>query len=295
MSADYPIGDPTGGAAYGEYNDPLTAAVSIGGSLIGGAMQADAAQGAADTQAAATDRSAAIQQQTARENLAQQKQLFDIQNQQTAAGRGAGYQGFNQIRSMLPGQYMQYNEQGQPIGTATGQDYLTRQFTAEDFAKNVDPGYAFRLQQGQLANQAALNKVGGFVGGNVLTGLNDYTQGMASQEYGNAFNRYQTQRNNIYNTLASIAGLGQTSQQQANQAASSYGTAAGNIATNLANAQTGLITGAGAAQAAGQVGAANAYGNALGNVGNTYMFSQMMRQPTYSPPVNNATSSYWGR
>jgi hypothetical protein len=280
MSADYPIGDPTGGAAYGEFNDPITAAVVVGSQVVGGMMQGDAAQGAADTQAAASDRAAQIQQETAKLNLAQQKQLFDIQNQQTAAGRGAGYQGLTQIRSMLPGQYTQYNEQGQPIGTATGQDYLTRQFTAEDFQKNIDPGYAFRLQQGQLANQAAANKAGGLIGGNALAGLNEYNQGMASQEYGNAFNRFQSQRSNIYNTLASIAGIGQTSQQQANQAASSYGTAAGNIATNLANAQTGLITGAGAAQAAGQVGAANAYGNALGNVGNTYMFSQMMKNPT---------------
>lgn len=299
MSTDYPIGDPTGGAAYGEYNDPLTAAIAIGGQVVGGMMQSDAASSAAGTQAAASDRAAELQRQTAKENLAQQRELFNIQNQQTAAGRGAGYQGLTQIRSLLPGQYTQYNEQGQPIGTATGQDYLTHQFNAQDFQNNLDPGYAFRLQQGQLANQAALNKGGGLIGGNVLTGMNDYNQGMASQEYGNAFNRYQTQRNNIYNTLASIAGLGQTSQQQANQAAMNYGNTAANISSNLANAQTGLITGGAAAQAAGQVGSANALGGAAQNIGNTYLFSQMMRQPAatqaaaVSQPLNSA--AYWGR
>lgn len=260
MSADYPIGDPTGGAAYGEFNDPVSAAISVGGSLIGGMMQADAASNAANMQAA-----------SAAEAQRQQREMFDITNKQNAAGRGAGYQGFNQIRSMLPGQYTQYDEQGNPIGTATGTDYLTRQFSAEDFANNIDPGYQFRLQQGQLANQAALNKAGGLVGGNVLQGLNDYNQGMASQEYGNAFNRFQTQRGNIYNTLASIAGLGQTAQGQQNQ-----------LAQNFANTQTGLITGAGAAQAAGQVGAANALGGAFNNIGNTVAFSQMMKQPAYN-------------
>ena len=267
----------------------------IGGNILSGSMQAGASTDAANIQSASSERAAEIQAKTADKTLAQQKELFDIVNKQTAAGRGAGYQGLTQIRSMLPGQYTRYDENGKPIGTATGSDYLTRQFTAEDFKNNLDPGYAFRLQQGQLANQAAANKAGGMIGGNVLAGLNEYNQGMASQEYGNAFNRFQTQRNNIYNTLASIAGLGQTSQQQANQAASSYGTNAANIATNLANAQTGLITGAGAAQAAGQIGAANAYGGAAQNIGNTLAFTQMMRQPTYNPPVNNDTSSYWGR
>jgi len=260
MSTDYPIGDPTGGAAYGEYNDPLSAAISVGGSLIGGMMQADAASNAANMQAA-----------SAAEAQRQQREMFDIQNKQNVAGRGAGYQGFNQIRSMLPGEYTKYDEQGNAIGTATGQDYLTHQFNAQDFQNNLDPGYQFRLQQGQMANQAMLNKAGGLIGGNALQGMNDYNQGMASQEYANTFNRYQTQRGNIYNTLASIAGLGQTAQGQQNQ-----------LAQNFANTQTGLITGAGAAQAAGQVGAANALGGAFGNIGNTLAFGQMMKQPAYN-------------
>lgn len=227
-----------------------------GGSIVGGMISAGGARDAAGMQAAASQYAAD-----------KQKEMFDIQNKQNAPGRGAGYQSYNLIRSMLPGQYTQYDEQGNPIaGTATGQDYLTHQFNAQDFANNIDPGYAFRLQQGQAANQAMANKAGGLLGGNALAGLQDYTQGSASQEFGNAFNRYQTQRSNIYNTLASIAGLGQTAQQQQNQ-----------LAQNYANAQTGLITGGAAAQAAGTVGAANALGGAVGNVGNALAFNQMMK------------------
>lgn len=243
-------------------------AVAIGGSqLVGGILGANAASDAANTQAGASKYAAD-----------QQKAMFDIQNAQQASGRGAGYQSLNQIRSMLPGQYTQYDENGKPIGTATGTDYLTHQFNAQDFQNNIDPGYQFRLQQGQLANQAAANRAGGLLGGNALQGLNEYNQGAASQEYGNAFNRYQSQRSNIYNTLASIAGLGQTAQQQQNQ-----------LAQNYANNQTGLITGAGAAQAAGQVGAANALSGGLQGAGSSYMLSQMMRQPQ-----NNAINPTYG-
>lgn len=53
MASEYPIGDPTGGAAYGEFNDPVTAVVAAVGDAIGGAAIADAVGGAAAT--AATD------------------------------------------------------------------------------------------------------------------------------------------------------------------------------------------------------------------------------------------------
>lgn len=34
MASDHPIGDPTGGASYGERNDPATAAVVVGSSEV---------------------------------------------------------------------------------------------------------------------------------------------------------------------------------------------------------------------------------------------------------------------
>ena len=106
---------------------------------------------------------------------------------------------------------------------------------------------------------------GGLISGNALKGQEDYTQGLASQEYGNAFNRFQTQRANIYNTLASIAGLGQTAQTASS-------TALGNAATNVGN----TIQGLGAAQAGGQVGVANALTGGIQNAGNSYMLSQLL-------------------
>lgn len=228
-----------------------------GSVVVGSVIQSNAAKNAANTQADAAKYGADVN-----------KQIFDIQNTQQAAGRGAGYQGLNTIRSMLPGQYAQYDENGNYIGQGTGTDYLTHQFTPEDFAAGIDPGYAFRLQQGQMANQRAANIGGGALSGNTLAGLQEYTQGQASQEYNTAFNRYQTQRNNIYNTLASIAGLGQTAQQQTNAAAKSYGENAANLASNAA-----------ASQAAGTVGQANATSNAIQGVGNQMYLANLRNNP----------------
>jgi hypothetical protein len=230
----------------------LSGVGNVASGLIGG----NAAQKAAQTQADAATRAAQMQQD-----------MFNTVNAQGAPYRAQGYNALNQIGSMLPGQYTQYDASGKPIGQATGSGYLTQQFGPEQFAAGMDPGYAFRLQQGQMANQRASNLAGGLIGGNALKGMQDYTQGMASQEYGNAFNRFQTQRGNIYNTLAGIAGIGQTAQGQANQ-----------MAQNNATAQGQLGVGSAAAQAAGQIGQANAYGGAATGAGNAYLLSQLLKQ-----------------
>lgn len=242
---------------------PLGQAMALqgAGSALGGLATANAAKSAAQIQANAAN--------TAAQNTAA---MFNVQNAQQAPYRGAGYNALNQIQGMLPGQYVAYDTLGNPVGTATGSGYLTQQFTPELFQQGIDPGYAFRLQQGQMAAQRQGNVAGGGLGGNVMKGLQDYTQGQASQEYGNAFNRFQTQRSNIYNTLAGIAGIGQTGQTQANQ-----------MATNLANTQAQLGVGSAAAQAAGQIGQASALSNAANSIGqNLFLASLLNQNPSLS-------------
>ena len=222
-----------GGAAAGnKLADALP--YITGGAIASGVIGADAAKAAAQAQVDAANRAAETQ-----------KYIFDTLNQQQAPYREAGYSALKNIQGQLP--------------------YLTSQYSPEDFAKGIDPGYAFRLKQGQMAAERAGNIRG--MTGNVLTGLQDYTQGLASQEYANAFQRNLAQKQNIYNTLAGIAGLGQTAQGQTT-------TAAGNYGTNVAN----LMTGGAAAQAAGQIGQANALTGALGNVMNTYTLANLLGQ-----------------
>jgi type II secretory pathway pseudopilin PulG len=213
----------------------VTAAIIGGGAtLAAGYLGSQAAKSAANKQADAARYAAQLQQEQ-----------FDLTNEQQKPYREAGYTALSDISGMKP--------------------YLTKQFTPEDFAAGIDPGYAFRQQQGQEATNRMANTAGGLIGGNALQGLENYSQGLASQEYGNAFNRFQTGRENIYNTLASIAGLGQTSLGQTTAAGT---TAAGNIGANIANA--------GAAQAGGIVGSANALAGGLTGVGQNYMLSQIL-------------------
>jgi hypothetical protein len=127
---------------------------------------------------------------------------------------------------------------------------------------------AFRQKLGTQATERMANVGGGALSGNTLRALTDYGQGLASTEYGNAFNRFQTERGNIYNTLANIAGMG--------QGAVNTGV---NAAQNFGQQMTGLTTGQGAALAGGQVGAANALGGAAQNVGNMAYLQSLMRPP----------------
>jgi hypothetical protein len=129
----------------------------------------------------------------------------------------------------------------------------------------LDPSMEFRRKLGEQTTARMLNVGGGAISGNTLRGLEEFGQGMASTEYGNAFNRFQTDRGNIYNTLANIAGMGQQSVNTGVQAGTTFG-----------GQQAGIITGQAAAQAAGQVGAANAYSGALGNTGNMMFLNSLL-------------------
>jgi hypothetical protein len=189
-------------------------AAIIGSSLLGGS----AAKSAASTQSAAADRAAELQ-----------KEQFERQVELQAPFREAG------VRAL-------------PELEAASRYTL---FGPEQFSK--DPGYGFRLAEGQKALDRQAAARGGLISGGALKAAQRYGQEMGTQEYTNAFNRYQTERQARLNPLQSLAGFGQTSVNQLGQAGHNY-------ASNVGN----LMTGAGAAQAAGQVGMANAVTGGLG-------------------------------
>lgn len=199
----------------------MTPAAIVGSSLIG----ANAAQEAAKTQADAAT---------------QANQLLAAQYQQQRADLAP----FTQAGLGAQNKLLTYF--GLPGGTQ-GADYgkYAKDFGIADFT--VDPGYAFRLSEGQKALERSAAARGGLLSGGTGKALTSYGQQMGSQEYQNAFNRYQTNRANQLAPLFTLTGSGQASA--ANQAA-----AAGNYGTGAAN----NLTSAGAANAAGTVGSVNA-------------------------------------
>ena len=122
------------------------------------------------------------------------------------------------------------------------------------------PGYQFAMQQGTGAARQMANVGGG--GSNVDRAAQkfaiDYT-------LSSAVPYAQQQRRDIYNTLAGIAGIGQTAQGQQQQ-----------LGMNTANALAQLGIGGASALGAGQVGAANAYASALGGLGQNLTLATLL-------------------
>lgn len=180
----------------------------------------------------------------------------------------ARYQAALQQRvGSIPNAVQAYQTQTQAAAAAPNDPAygsLTRSFTMDDYQQ--DPGYQFRLDQGQQALERSAAARGGLLSGGALKDTTAYAQGMASQEYGNAYNRFNNDQSTIWNRLSGLAGVG----QQANNTIAQVG-------SNTAS-QIGQNTiGAGNAIAAGQVGSANAISNGISQGISGYQNNQLLQ------------------
>lgn len=71
-----------------------------------------------------------------------------------------------------------------------------------------EEGYQFRLGEGKKAIDNTAAARGGLVSGATLKALSDYNSGLASEEYGNAFNRFANQRDYNQNTFEDARNFG---------------------------------------------------------------------------------------
>jgi len=193
-------------------------AIATGTAILGSAVLGGlAANKAAKTQAGAANRAADLQQQQ-----------FERQTELQTPYRQAGERALGKLEA--------------------ASDYTP--FGMDQF--QADPGYAFRLSEGQKALDRQAAARGGLISGGALKAAQRYGQEMGSQEYTNAFNRYQTERNARLNPLQSLAGVGQTATNQMGE----------NIG-NYSNMASQGITDIGRVQAAGGMGQANAFGTGV--------------------------------
>jgi hypothetical protein len=130
-----------------------------------------------------------------------------------------------------------------------------------------DPGVGFRFREGLKALQASKAAGGMMRSGNTMRGITQFGQELASQEYGNAFNRYQAERAARLNPLQSLAGMGQTT---ASTLAGQAGQLGQSVAANM--------IGAGNARASGYAGMANALASGIGQGVNYYQGQQAQKQ-----------------
>jgi hypothetical protein len=226
-------------------------AAILGSSLLG----SRSAGKAADVQAAAADRAADLQ-----------REQFDRQVELQAPFREAGLRALPELEAAS-----KYT----PFGM--------NQFQA-------DPGYAFRMSEGMKGLERSAAARGGLLSGAALKGIQRYGQDLGSQEYMNAFNRYQTERNARLNPLQSLAGVGQTSTNQ-------LGAAGQSMASGVGEA----IGAAGQARASGYMGGASALTQGLGSYMNynqqqnqNALFNQLIGNRGGSPSNADIERMYLG-
>jgi hypothetical protein len=229
-----------------------SALIASAAALGGGAIAAGGAK-----------KAARAQEQAARDAQAANERALERQIGLQEPFRQAGLTAQEQIMQLLG------------IGgdaSAAGYGSLAKPFSQTDFEQ--DPGYAFRQAEGMRALERSASARGNLLSGGTLRGIQRFGQDLASQEYGNAFNRYQIERNARLNPLQSLMGAGQSAT---NVMTGATGQAGQN--------EQGNIMGAGQARASGYVGQANALGGALSSIG----------QAAASYPLLQAQIGYYNR
>lgn len=184
----------------------------------------------------------------------------------------------------------------------------------------IDPGFAFRQQQAQLALDRSASVRGGNLSGAAIKSAAAYQQNLASQEYQNAFNRFETVTQNRYSNLLGVSDRGQAASGaqgqnlintskyagdiglQGEQLAGNYRVGGQEYASsaninaanlqgantiNAANAAGNFLVGKGQAQASGVVGGSNALVGGLTGAANgisgALTLQNVLRNPAVGP------------
>ncbi len=213
--------------------DPLTflAGTSAASSLIGGHEAAKAAKKGAEAQADA-----------AKAANATELQMYNQSREDQMPWLNQGKTSLNQLAQLM-----------QPGGE------LSRRFSMQDFQQ--DPGYQFRLDQGNKGMMNALNARGLGGSGAMMKEAAKYNQGMAADEYTNSYNRFIQGGDTIYNRLAGLSKTGQTTSQQLSGLGQQYAGQYSNNVGQAANARASQYAAKAQATQQGLSGLSNAAGN----------------------------------
>lgn len=225
----------------------VAAGVGAAGSIASGAIQAGGQKAAANTQSGMFNTIVGQEQPFLSGGVGAEKTLSELTGGASPTGTG---------------------------GTASGTDlpggYLTQQFNPTQQDLENYPGYKFQLDQGDLALNSANSAGGSALSGAAMKNLMGFNQGLAASNYGNYFNQFQTQQNNIFDRLQGIASMGEN-------AAGNLGTAGANLGTGIAQAQAG----AAGSIAGGVAGASN-------NIGQSATIASLMSNQGSNPNNNPA-------
>jgi len=148
---------------------------------------------------------------------------------------------------------------------------LLEPFDLEKFEES--PGYQFNLQQGMEAiRKGAAANSGTTYAPQTLRDMGKFAQGTASNEYNNAYNRYNQDQENVYGRLTGVSEAGRGAATQVGQAGTFTG-----------RGQAESIAGGANAKAAGYIGVGNAINSGVGSAYNNYLQQSIInnQSPTY--------------
>lgn len=195
-------------------------AVAIGGAaVIGGATSYLGSQKQSGAANKASQQQLQMFQQT-QANLSPYMQTGQQANQELAHGLGLNGAG-------------QYNPNSP----------LLQPFGLDQFQQS--PDYQFNLQQGQQAIDKAASARGNYYAPQTLQDTAKFSQGLASQEFNNAYQMYNQNQGNIFSRLFQTSGSGQNAAAGLGGLSQSAATGSGLFGTSAGAAQAGGIQGAG--------------------------------------------------
>jgi hypothetical protein len=233
---------------------------TIGGGVFSGYM----ANQASNAQEAAAKQANLYSANAANKSIQSQERMFDKTAAMSTPWRAIGERSLNELYYQMTGQAPSKGfkpADGGPSGEI------------QPFEFEADPGYQFRMDQGIQAVNRGASAAGQLDSGARNKDLIRFGQGLGSDEYGRAYNRWESQRNfdyndrqNYLNRLAAMSGTGQTAAAQTGQAASVTGSGMANTYMNFGNAASNNANALGNAQASGYINTANAGNNMLNNL-----------------------------
>lgn len=264
----------------------------IGGGLASAGIGAAASSSAANAQAGAANNAANLQASEADKATAEQQREFNIQQGNEAPFLATGQDAAKQLEAGL-----------QPGGSLV--QPWTNTFAPPTAAtEQNDPGYQFRLQQGQQALENSASARGGLLSGNTAVAEQQYGQDYSSNEYSNVYNRalqqyqqnyniFQNNQANQFNRLSAASGGGQVAAGQLGQQGQAAAQNIGNIALT-SGAQIGnQINNAAAARASGYIGSSNAITGGINNIGQSLMLQSLLNNQN-NASINPTAGAYPG-
>lgn len=193
--------------------------MGVVGDLLGGRAERKAAKNAANAQIDAANQANALEKQMYEQSRADQLPWLE-----------QGKASLSQLANLT-----------KPGGE------LMRTYGAADF--EADPGYQFRLGEATKGADRAMAARGLTNSGTALRELSRVNQGMASDEFQNAYNRWMQQRQNQYNMLSDLANTGQVTGGQLANLGSDYSNQYGQNLGQAANARASSYIAGGRAKA----------------------------------------------